>query len=105
MNPDPSSLPLTAPPPELFLWLSDELVHWKFLARYLRLEESLIDRIALENQNNIREQCYKMLLEFKQKEGAGCTCQRLGRALLQSEKNRHLFAQYCAKLRSLSVAE
>ena len=60
-----SSLPLTAPPQQLLLWLSDEVVQWKFLGHYLDVDETTIERITLENQNNIREQCFQMLKAFK----------------------------------------
>ena len=50
---------------QLLLWLSDEVVQWKFLGRYLDVDETTIKRIALENQNNIREQCFQMLKAFK----------------------------------------
>ena len=99
---DPSVLPLTPPPAGLLLWLSDEVIKWKFLGRYLGMEESTIERIDLENPQNIREQCYQMLTTFARQQGTACTCRRLGEALLQSEKNRHLFGKFCAKLRELS---
>ena len=99
---DPGALPLTPPPPGLLLWLSDEVVQWKFLGRYLGMEEPTIERIALEDPNNIREQCFQMLKTFERQQGAECTCRRLGEALLQSEKNRHLFGKFCGKLRELS---
>lgn len=97
----PSSLPLTAPPQELLLWLSDEVVQWKFLGRYLDVDETTIERIALENPNNIREQCFQMLKAFKNEQGENCTCRRLGEALLESGKNRHLYSKFCAKLREV----
>lgn len=98
---DPSSLPLTAPPQQLLLWLSDEVVQWKFLGRYLNVDETTIERIALENPNNIREQCFQMLKTYKSQQGEKCTCRQLGEALLESEKNRHLYSKFCAKLREL----
>ena len=58
------------------------------------MEEPTIERIALENPNNIREQCFQMLKTFERQQGAECTCRRLGEALLQSEKNRHLFGKF-----------
>lgn len=98
---DPSSLPLTAPPQQLLLWLSDEVVQWRFLGRYLGIGETTIERITLENQNNIREQCFKMLKVFEGQQGENCTCRRLGEALLESEKNKHLYSKFCTKLREL----
>ena len=65
------------------------------------MEEVDLDRIALENQNNIREQCFQMLKVFAQQKGLEGTCQRLGEALLQSEKNKHLFSEFCSKLNEL----
>ena len=99
---DPNTLPLTPPPRGLLLWLSGEVVYWKFLGRYLDVEESTIERIALENPNNIREQCFQMLKTFEVQQGEKCTCRQLGKALLESGKNRHLFVKFCAKLQELS---
>lgn len=98
---DPSSLPLTLPPQQLLLWLSNEVVQWKFLARYLEVDETTIDRITLENPNDIREQCFKMLKAFESQQGEKCTCRRLGEALLESEKNKPLYSKFCTKLREL----
>ena len=101
-DPDPASLlPLTPPPTPLLLWLSERVVQWKFLGRYLDVKEHDLDRISLENQNDIREQCFQMLKRFSMEAGPRSTCQRLGRALLESERNKHLFAEFCEKVGEL----
>ena len=77
------------------------MVQWKFLGRYLDVEENVIERISLENPLDIREQCYKMLQAFSMRGGSESTCQRLGRALSESEKNKHLFEQFCRKVEEI----
>lgn len=39
---------------------------WKFLARYLHLQESEIQQISAENPSNVQEQTYQMLLKWNQ---------------------------------------
>jgi hypothetical protein len=77
------------------------VIQWKFLGRYLDVKEPDLERISLENQNDIREQCFQMLKRFSMEAGSRSTCQRLGRALLESERNKHLFAQFCEKVGEL----
>ena len=101
-DPDPTSLlPTTLPPQALLLWLSEHVVQWKFLGRHLDIQEPVLERISLENPLDIREQCYQMLKAFSMQGGTQSTCQRLGEALLQSERNRHLFDQFCERAREL----
>ena len=102
-NPPLLSLPLTPPGTPLLLWLSNEVVQWKFLGRYLDVDEGTIERITLEHQNNIREQCFQMLKVFVQQQGNEATCRKLGETLLQSEKNKQLFGKFCAKVSELST--
>ena len=93
--PDTSSLPTTAPPQRVLLWLSNHLVKWRFFARYLGVEDHIIDRIEAENQGDIREQCYQMLSTSKQQNPDSFTCRNIGLALLESENNRKLLGEYC----------
>ena len=104
VNPSPSSqasaldtnlLPTTAPPQRVLLWLSNHLVKWRFFARYLGVEDHIIDRIEAENHGDIREQCYQMLSTSKQQNPDSFTCRNIGLALLESAKNRTLFGEYC----------
>ena len=39
---------------------------WKFLARYLHLQESEIQQISAENPSNVQEQTYQMLIKWNQ---------------------------------------
>lgn len=97
-TPDIAGLPLTPPSISVFLWLSSHLVRWKFFARHLGLGEHDIDRIELDNPKDIQEQCYQMLRTFGQQQPQSCTYRRIGEALWESEKNRHLFFEYCTKV-------
>ncbi len=98
-QPDPSALPDKPPRVTVFLWLSQRLTKWKFFARHLGLQEHDIDRIEIENRDDLREQCYKMFSAWHQQTGRACSYQTLGRVMLESEKNRNLYASFVEKVR------
>lgn len=71
------------------------------MARDLGLQEADLERIESDYQG-MDERCYQMLLRWEQRfTGNGCSCQTLGRVLLDSDKNRHLFAEYVERAKKL----
>ena len=48
------------------LWLSERIIEWKFVGRYLGLEESDLSRIEQDNAGKMGEQCYQMLHRWQQ---------------------------------------
>ena len=94
---DPSSLPLKVPKRNIYLWLSGEILSWKFIARHLGLQESDIERITSDH-NGILEQRFQMFRTWEQQGFDDCSYQRLGEVLMNSEKNRHLYEEYVRKV-------
>jgi hypothetical protein len=80
--------------------LSKELPKWEFPARALGLKEADIESIKADYPCNSREQCYKMLLMWKQRCAQNATYQALGRALLAEARN--VYPNY-VKIVSFSV--
>lgn len=54
--------------------------HWKWLARELKVDESKVDKFNTENEE-LEEKAYKMLLHWRQRDGANATYQTLYTAL------------------------
>ena len=65
---------------------------WKFLARELEIEEHEIQKIARDNQGDVHEQSYQMLLKWTQSNGGG-SYQALGEAL-RSTFGEKLYLKY-----------
>ena len=86
-------LPATEVPTDALLWLSERIESWKFLARYLKLEEHEIKRIEQDNLHSIAEQRYQMLLTWKL-QNPTATLQTLGEALVKNPKTRHLLGDF-----------
>ena len=87
------------PTTKVLTWLSTQVVNWQPLARCLDMEEHDIARIIRENQNDIREQCYRMLyMCLQQKENF--TYQDLGKALLETAAGG-TFKMFCAQVKDL----
>lgn len=97
--PQPSTLPLTKPHPHVILWLSQNVVNWKFFARYLEIKDNDVDRIVIESANSVREQCYAMLKQWRrQTESNMCNYRTLGTALSQDSENCDLYRQFVEKI-------
>jgi hypothetical protein len=62
-----------------------------------------LERIVADHQvGGTDEQCYQMLLTWQQRfTGNGCDYRTLGKVLLDSDKNKHLFAEYVKKVKHL----
>ena len=77
-----SQLPRNIPvSPKVLLKLSERVPRkWKFLARRLEVEEHQIQQIRGDNQGDIQEQSYQMLLLWGQAQGGG-SYQALGEAV------------------------
>ena len=95
---DPTLLPNKPPHQSVILWLSERIVKWKFIARFLGLEEFEIDRIVEENPRDIKEQCYLMFRKWEQQMPDKYSYQTLGKVLLDSEKNKRLFADFAKEV-------
>lgn len=101
--PPPVSYDLTAVPDKppcqsIILWLSKRIVKWKFVARYLGLEDYEIDRIVEENRGDITEQCYQMFSKWEQRMPENYSYRTLGKVLLENEKNKVLFAEFAKEV-------
>lgn len=96
--PPPSALPLTEPDRDVILWLSENVVDWKFFARYLRLEDKDIERIEKEHANDVREQCYAMLRQWRLHQADVCNYRTLGTALRRDGKNCYLYSQFVKEI-------
>jgi len=68
---------------------------WKKLARALGLEDK-VERIRTDNENDVTEQAYRMLLAWKQRNGTLATLEVLSEALRKSiVSRRDLAEKYC----------
>ena len=80
---------------KVFIWLSRNIVQWKFLARYLRVSESDIIAIEHSESGDLQEQCYQMLLLWNRQHPQG-TYRDIGAAMAESSKNCHLLDGFAA---------
>ena len=94
---NPSVLPDKEPSPSVILWLSDKIVRWKFIGRFLGLENHVLDRIEVENQGDVTEQCYRMLDTWRVQRSSPYSYRMLGEQLLKSEGNRALYPEFVKK--------
>ena len=74
------------------MWLTLRVTNWKFLARWLGLQESDVSRIEIDNPNNDREQCYQMFLRWKAVDPENYTYPVLGEAL--RKESQELYNDY-----------
>lgn len=65
------------------------------------LKDADLERIVADYQvGGTDEQCYQMLLKWERKfSGNGCNYRTLGKVLLDSDENRHLFAEYVKRVK------
>ena len=68
------------------------MTNWRFLARWLGLEENEVQRILEEHPNSVREQCYQMLLRWREMDPQNYNYHVLGDALLR--ENIELYAKF-----------
>ena len=89
-----SQLPRNIPvSPKVLLKLSERVPRkWKFLARRLEVEEHQIQQIKGDNQGDIQEQSYQMLLLWGQAQGGG-SYQALGEAV-RLTSGEQLYSEY-----------
>lgn len=100
---DPNTLPLKTPNASLFLWLSQKIARWRFVARHLGLEEHELERIEEDHRTGgVDEQCLQMFHTWEQRfAGNGCNYRTLGQVLRDSEKNKHLYAEYVQRVKKI----
>jgi len=68
---------------------------WVKLARALGLEDK-VERISRDNENNVAEQAYRMLLAWKERNGTLATLEVLSEGLRKPTVSRRDLAQkYC----------
>ena len=97
---NPNYLPARSPDRKIFLWLSGELVRWKFIARALGLSDAEIEIIVVDHQG-VGEQRYQMLATWERCYFHECSYQKLGRVLLESASNKHLYPEYVERVKNL----
>ena len=85
-------LPSTQCNSKVVLWLVKKVTDWKFLARWLGLEEHDISRIEADYQRSDRERCYQMFLKFKSIDPQSYTYPVLGEALRR--ESQELFNEF-----------
>ena len=88
----PTQLPNAPCDTKVLLWLVNKVSDWKFLARWLGLQESDITQIEIDNPRSGREQSYQMLLKWKSAAPERYSYPVLGEALIQ--ENKELFNAY-----------
>ena len=74
------------------MWLTQNVTNWKFLARWLGLQEADVARIETDNPNNNREQCYQMFLRLRAVDPENYTYPVLGEAL--RKESQELYSDY-----------
>ena len=63
------------------MWLTQKVIHWKFIARWLGLQESDVVRIVTDHPQDDREQCYQMFMRWRCMDPENFTYHVLGEAL------------------------
>lgn len=74
-----------------------------FIARELGLDERVLERVIADHHlGGTDELCYQMFLVWAQRfSGNGCDYRTLGRVLQDSDKNRHLCAEYVQRVKDI----
>ena len=78
----------------MILWLANKVSSWKFLGRWLGLEERDIQRIVAQNSESVREQCYQMFVQWENLHPEMYSYCVLGEALVNDEENRSLYSRF-----------
>ena len=86
---------------DIILWLVDRVTEWKFIGRWLGLEEAVISRIETEHPWSVREQCYQMFMYWRSVDPENFTYIVLGDAL--RKENLELFNEYVKKVHKLPL--
>ncbi len=99
----PDQLPNKPPEPSVILWLCGEITDWRFVARFLKVDNSEIERIGIDHRDGgVVEQRYQMFESWKRHECREYNYRTLGDVLLQTESNRHLYSEFCRKVNELN---
>ena len=77
---------------QVIVWLTQRLTNWKFIARWLGLQENEISRIMADNPLSDREQCYQMFLRWRETDPENYTYPVLGQAL--KKESLELYNEY-----------
>ena len=89
----------------MILWLANKVSSWKFLARWLGLEERDIRRILAEHPDSVREQCYQMFLYWERANPELNSYTELGEALVKDVENRELYPRFAQKVEDHEFGE
>ncbi len=99
----PDQLPNKPPEPSVILWLCEKITDWRFVARFLNMDNSEIERIGIDHRDGgVIEQRYQMFESWKRHECREYNYRTLGDVLLQTESNRHLYPEFCRKVNELN---
>jgi hypothetical protein len=74
------------------LWLVNKVKEWKFVARWLSLDDSEISCIEKDHSRSDREQCYQMFLKWKAMDPDNYKYPVLGQAL--RKESQELYNEY-----------
>lgn len=96
-----SGIPCSPVSKRVFIWLCDNVVEWKFVARHLGISEVDIVSVEGRDPNDPREQCYQMFLVWVNQYSPSGTYRDIGAAIAQSSKNRHLLHDYATQVQRL----
>ena len=85
------------------LWLSQTLTGWRFLGRFLGLDESDLQRISYEHEGNFSEQCHAMIQTWYQRRPLEYNYRVFGEALWKDERGRALYGEYARRVLELDT--
>lgn len=74
------------------MWLTRQVKHWKFIARWLKLSENEISTIVTDHPQDSREQCYQMFMQWKSMDPDNYNYLVLGEAL--KKESEELYSKY-----------
>jgi hypothetical protein len=94
--PDLTELPDSPCKTRVMLWLAKKVMAWKFLARWLGLQENEISRIEADHPRSDREQCYQMFLRWKAVDPGNYTYPVLGDVL--RKESQELYNEYVKEI-------
>ena len=86
----------------MYLWLSEKVVQWKFVARRLGLQQRDLEEIMHDCLGQgISEHCYQAFVKWEQMFAGSkdCSYLKLAEALQKSEGNRHLYVEFVKKFK------
>ncbi|XP_064392221.1 uncharacterized protein LOC135339913 isoform X4 [Halichondria panicea] len=101
----PDQLPDKPPEHTVILWLCDKITDWRFVAHFLKIDNSEIERIGIDYHDCVMEQRYQMFESWKRHEWREYTYRTLGDVLLKTESNRHLYPEFCRRVEQIEQTE